>query len=339
MLTNAVSIHIDNDGNTITNDKCELDDIKNNVISFTVNPYTVNNATKKIEIPLDLFVIPYKKELLEIIYKIGFHRSIINKAVSSLTLYELLAEKIQYHIYLTAFGLISNVKISKYQHDKCYVDKYIKIPFVHNSETTIIGNINGEQICECRNHDKEKIAIVTMIGTNIIDITKNNKATSFDTNKISAFCSEVYKTMITLIDVAKRKKQSDNDIVTEMLKILNKTGYVFSDIDKMRTRYILTSLSNSTKNELMTLLDPKLNNDSFRNMFLMDLLSFYKANYTHKQELKISETSDEQYMQIHVAIPDGNTYEKLSVIDIVPYSFDKNTITQLMVAYNSYYIN
>ncbi len=324
---------------------CTKCDVKNVVLSFYDNPYSVKNINvpKKLNIFNDLCENTFSRNLIHNYCVTSIRYGAAQKVISSLELYELLAEKIQYTEYLIALGLMSNVEIIRYSNKKQYVNRYIKFPFVEDNRITSEINyddFNGHLVCVGKMYDKNNILLSTLIGPRVISVISVINITGpekYGAEKIKIFCLEVYEAIITMINLLKHKKKSDNRCVDEILMELYNNNIKINDTEKIFMRTILTSLLYDAKKKILDMIKVHFDVTKYEYTLMMDCMTYFKSIYKKEHDI-YSGNNNEQYLKLTIALPDNKYYWKLSVVNIEPYYFN-NDIGSIIAEYKDYYIN
>jgi hypothetical protein len=332
---------------------------KNGIRIYRHNPYQVDKFDTKKDKIIDYFLTngtnisinSVDSTLFNITYEIALdHISNNTKSISSTTMYELTTDQIMITQYMIAVGLMEQVMIKTYSHQKQYVGKTIHFPYLaHLAHLTHLANheMDGMYvITRSVNLNPERL-IIKMIGSKIVSIDsvieKTKTSNSFELvdieqnrKKIENMAIETYESIMSLIKARDAKLIIDNELVDKMLKDVYDTGSPLTDSHKNRIRYILTGLIGRHKKILLDCLEYvyRIDMNEYRRFFLMSLLDFIK--YEYKKEHVIGRDPEtEKYMKITLQLPDNLNYHRMSVFQVEGLCSDDMSNDQMIDLLNN----
>lgn len=224
----------------------------------------------------DTYIIGERKifdKIDQIIYAQGLEREKIGKdCISSTYMNELMANKIEYHLWLIKHGLIKYTDIEEYGHDKTKKGYYIKAPYSSGTgcvvedefkklkklcyldEGVIVQKKNYslrmfELKCQVINGEIHYI-LVKRLDKPYVCVDNNFKSTDkaiermINKNKkyIIKLCKKAYRLINHLVMIRIHKIHNDNLEINKIFRKLYDKGIQLNDETKNNIRFTLNSL-------------------------------------------------------------------------------------------------
>jgi hypothetical protein len=263
------------------------------------------------------------------------------KDEASLTFLEIIANKIEWYRYLLAFKLVDNVKIDKFYSDKIYFGYDIITPYLNykidggylmrknDQINEIIPKIMSNKEIVFHRHYDGPVFVCTInngiIVNTIIENNHNNEDLKLLSDGINTYALESYEALSTLIKTRRMKYRFEHRIADIYFNEFNKKKINLSHKRKKYIRYVLTSLLNEKKREMIHYIHKKYNikiHEHLEKYITMNLTEFAEQRMKGEHDIS-TEENPEKYMRIKIGIPDKSYYHKIHILDIESICIDE----------------
>lgn len=261
-----------------------------------------------------------------------------SNCLSTTYLNELCSNKLEYVKYFAKHGLMSNTTIQKYG---SYPGFYVKAPYSSRSVCASKGNLDQSKcytkegvIVQAENHMLKKYEIKCYVINGSITMTivrldgiNRNICVKDDMSNISPdlqnllreyksqiqyTCRTAFYCMNSLIKMRLDKLEHDSQEAEYVIDAMNIN---INKREKLRIKYILTSLVNSAKYDLIDEINTKYNKTFDVSKFTKNVVDYNDPLKTmHNHNVKIYDT----FMRIDLALPDDRDYNRITVTEIEP---------------------
>lgn len=288
------------------------------------------------------------------LYSQGIERNKIGlNCISTTYLMELLANRLEYTLFLSDRGLMHNVEIEDYLSHRSYRKDNIKFPntgeriakstydaisLTYNRHSQVIRqrkNKLGELYdirCYCIDAETVFIIVKDKIKgkTYCVDIqNRKSNASSEDiikkiiknSEEIKKVCKKTFNAMNRLIHYRMLKLKYELDSAEYIVGDLENNNSKITPRDKKTVLYILTSLDNDRKNAVIAYI-----NGSYGKS--IDPNSFNRPVLEYSEKLDNYPIYD-HFMRIDIFLPDDKAYDKVSVCNIEPFSMVKDKFSKI----------
>lgn len=288
------------------------------------------------------------RDIKNIVYRQGIERSHVGlNCISTTHLLELVANKVEYSLFLKERGLMDNTKVTIPGYK--LKNKHIKIPYTkptpygiryldglenfHSEELVVVQNINKIAInhefrCYCidgkidfaiiKEHgnksDNKYICINSELDSNdndsnICKIIKEHK------KHIHDICEKTFDAMNRLVHYRLLKLKYEIDSANFIINNVADSNSKITDADKKAMLHTLLSLSNNRKKILIAYINGNYNKSIDPETFTIPVM-----DYSVKEDIY---PIYDHFMRIDIALPDGDNYDKVTVSNIEVFEDDK----------------
>lgn len=296
----------------------------------------------------DTYIIGERKiytNIDKIVYTQGVERLAIGgECISSVYLNELLANKVEYHLWLMDHDLIKHTIIEQYSPNKKYDGMYIKAPYssgsgcVAENVSTLHNKIcytMGDVIVQKKNFslrylelkcqvidEKIQYILVKRIREGYICLNKDFVCTDKKLESrvrkyrddIERICKEAFRLINHLVMIRAHKLESDNMYIDQILKQIHEKDEL-TDLEKDRIRFTLISLVTARKRTLIKNIREKYQVDIDEERLNMSLIEYHKNH-----NVPYDKSKSEKYMRIDLALPDYKNYYDITVLEVEPFA-------------------
>jgi hypothetical protein len=286
------------------------------------------------------------RDIKNIVYMQGIERSHVGlNCISTTYLLELVANKVEYSLFLQERGLMDNTKVTIPGYKS--KNKYIMIPYTkptsygvrysgfenfHTEDLVVEQNINKLAInqefrCYCID-GKIDFAIIKEHGSNVknkyicinSELDSNNdsnicKIIKEHKKHIHDICEKTFNAMNRLVHYRLLKLKYEIDSANFIINNVADSNSKITDADKKAMLHTLLSLSNNRKKILIAYINGNYNKSIDPETFTIPIM-----DYSVKEDVY---PIYDHFMRIDIVLPDGSNYDKVTVSNIEAFENDK----------------
>ena len=278
-------------------------------------------------------------DIKDIVYRQGVERSHIGvNCISTTYLSELIANKVEYSLFLKDRGLMDNTKLTVYGDVSKH--KHVKIPYAkptkhgvrqhdgllnfHTSDLIVVQDINRIAIdyefrCYCidgkidfaviKSNNSKSDSKYTCINSELDgDDSKICKMIKEHKDAIQKLCTKTFYAMNRLVHYRLLKLKYELDSAKFIISNVGDMDDKINTIDKKAMLYTLLSLSNTRKKILLSYINGKYNKSIDPETFTIPVM-----DYSAKED---NYPIYDHFMRIDIALPDGGDYKKVTISNI-----------------------